>query len=68
VAGNLQTIGQLAKRHLFTETQIRWWVKNAASNGLAPAIQRVGARVLIDEDQLTGWLERQTRRRQGGDA
>lgn len=68
MAGNLQTIAQLAKRHLFTETQIRWWIKNASSNGLLPAIQRVGAKILVDEDKLTDWVEQQARRRQGGDA
>lgn len=63
---NLQTIGQLAKRYPFTETQCRWWIKNAATNGLAPAIERVGSRVLVDADQLEAWLTGQ--RKTGGDA
>lgn len=68
MARNLQTIGQLAKRHPWTETQCRWWVKNAATNGLAHAIERVGSRVLIDENQLKAWVAGQAERKVGGAA
>jgi len=69
VGRNLQTVAQLAKGSLYTEAQCRWWIFNAERNGLAPAIERAGNRVLIDAEKFADWRRRKdAERHQGGDA
>ena len=59
----LQTIAGVAAAGPFTANQLRWYVFNAADNGLAPAVVRVGRRVYIDTDELDNWIERQNQAR-----
>ena len=56
---NLVTVAQLAKGTVYTEAQCRWWIFNAKDNGLGPAIQRAGHRVLIDRDKFADWRRSQ---------
>ncbi len=46
----------------FTEGQVRWWIHNASSNGLARAgaIVRVGRCVFLDVDAMDRWFASQT--------
>jgi hypothetical protein len=41
------------------ESQIRWLIFNAASNGMDDfkVIQRIGRRVIIDQDNWDAWIE-----------
>jgi hypothetical protein len=54
----LKTVAQFADDTPFTEAQIRWWIFNADTNGLAPAFVRVGRRVYIDTEAFDAWLDR----------
>jgi len=58
---NLQTVADFAKDGPFTENQLRWWIFQAANNGLARcgAICRVGRRVYLDVDAFDRWLTEQ---------
>lgn len=56
---NLVTVAQLAKDTIYTEAQCRWWIFNARENGLAPAIQRAGHRILIDREKFAEWRNSQ---------
>lgn len=62
---NLQSVAQFCAEGPFTENQIRWWIFNAASNGLAgaEALVRVGRRVYIDVDGFERWLTAQNAER-----
>lgn len=42
-----------------TESALRAMIFNADSNGLAPAIKRVGRRVLIDVERFWAWVDGQ---------
>lgn len=55
----LRTVKAFASESPFTEAQIRWWIFNAESNGLAPALVRIGRRIYIDVDQFDAWIDRQ---------
>lgn len=48
----------------FTEAMLRWWIFNAAANGLteAGAIVRIGRAIWIDVDRFDEWIDSQ----QGG--
>lgn len=61
---NLQTVAALAAASPFSENSLRWFVFNAATNGLADcdAIVRVGRRVYLDVDQFEVWIEAQQHR------
>jgi hypothetical protein len=58
---NLRSVAQHAAGGPFTQNQLRWWIFNAASNGLAEAgaVVRVQGRVYIDVDRFDYWIERQ---------
>ena len=58
---NLQTVPNFAAGGPFTEGQVRWYVFQSESNGLAAAgaIVRVGRRVYIDVDKCEAWIDRQ---------
>lgn len=58
---NLKTVAQFAGDTPFTEAQIRWWIFNANSNGLASAFVRLGRRVYIDTDAFDTWLDQGTK-------
>jgi hypothetical protein len=56
---NLRTVRQLAEEcPAFSQASIRWAIFHAQRNGLAPALVRVGRRVLIDKASFATWLER----------
>ncbi len=42
-----------------TESALRALIFNADRNGLAPAIRRVGRRVLVDVDAFWAWVNNQ---------
>jgi len=58
---NLKTVPNFAAESPFTEGQIRWFIFNAQSNGLAAAaaVVRVGRRVYLDGDKFETWIDRQ---------
>lgn len=58
---NLTTVSKLAANSPFTEAQIRWWIFQADSNGLAAhkAVVRIGRRVYIDTDAFDRWVDAQ---------
>ena len=58
---NLKAVTPFAVESPFSENQIRWWIFNAATNGLSAqdAIIRVGRRVYIDVDAFDRWIEAQ---------
>jgi hypothetical protein len=45
----------------FTEPMLRYYILNAHKNGLAPALRRIGRKVLIRRDLFINWLEQQSR-------
>lgn len=48
----------------FSEDGIRHLVRQAATNGLAPHIRRLGAKVLVHEPGFLAWIEAQPNQRQ----
>lgn len=52
------TIQQLAEsnRHPFTMGQIRSWLNERSSNGLALCIRKIGKRLYIREDLFYKWV------------
>lgn len=57
----LETVTQFADAGPFTEAQLRWFIFNEASNGLAAhgAIVRIGRRVYIDREAFDRWIDAQ---------
>ncbi len=57
----LKTVSAFADDSPFTEAQVRWWIFNAATNGLQSlgAVVRIGRRVYIDTDAFDSWIETQ---------
>lgn len=57
----LRSVSQFASEHPFTEPQLRWWIFQAAHNGMsdAGAIVRLGRRVYIDADGFERWIASQ---------
>jgi hypothetical protein len=57
----VQTVAAFAAAGPFTQNQLRWWIFNAATNGLADAgaIVRVQRRIYIDVDRFGDWIESQ---------
>lgn len=45
-----------AKRPTFTEYSLRHYIRNAHRNGLAPAVKRLGRKILVNEDAFIAWL------------
>ena len=58
---NLQSVAQFSATTPFSTDQLRWWIFNAASNGLgaAGAVIRIGRRVYIDVDAFDSWITQQ---------
>lgn len=55
---NLRTVKQIADEcPAVTIGQLRWWIFNAESNGMAVALVRIGGRVYIDVDAFNSWME-----------
>ena len=58
---NLRTVAAFASesKGAFTEAQVRWWILNAESNGMAKAgvILRIGKRVYIDPEAFDRWVQ-----------
>ncbi len=48
---------------IFTDDGIRHLVRNAATNGLAPHIRRLGKKVLVNEPGFMAWIEAQPNQR-----
>lgn len=58
VAESLRSVAQLADQlPAFDEPAIRRLIFHAEENGLAPAIFRIGRRVLIDVGLFNQWIE-----------
>lgn len=57
------TIKQIADdpKFCFSNAMLRYYIINAHKNGLAPAIRRLGRKVLIRRDLFVDWLENQSR-------
>lgn len=58
---DLKTVAGFADGSPFTEAQVRWWIFNEQSNGLAAhgAVVRIGRRVYIDTAAFDRWIESQ---------
>lgn len=58
------TVKQIADdpRFCFTVPMLRYYLLHAHSNGLAPALRRVGRKILIRRDLFIDWLEKQARK------
>jgi hypothetical protein len=57
---NLRTVKQLAQEAPFTtESTIRWWIYQAARNGFAATLIKIGGRIYIDKTAFNKWLEDQ---------
>ena len=57
----LQSVAAFADGSPFTEAQVRWWIFNERTNGMADAgvIKRIGRRVYIDPEAFDAWVEAQ---------
>jgi len=60
---NLKTVPEFCAASPFTEGQVRWFIFNAHSNGLAQAdaVVRVGRRVYVDTDKFDVWVDAQNK-------
>jgi len=56
---NLKDVATFAAAAGFTQGQLRWWLFQAANNGLAAsgAIVRIGRRVYLDADRFWIWVD-----------
>lgn len=55
---NLLTVKQFAQKHpAFSESSLRYHIFHEESNGLSPAIIRVGRKILIKESAFFSWVE-----------
>jgi hypothetical protein len=61
VALTLKSVSEFADAYGFTEAQVRWWLFNRESNGLAKyaVVKRIGRRIYIDVSAFEEWLESQ---------
>jgi hypothetical protein len=57
------TVKQIADDHTFcfTVPMLRYYILHAHKNGLAPAIRRLGRKVLLRRDLFVKWLENHSR-------
>lgn len=46
-----------ASKPTFTEYSLRHYIRNAHLNGLAPAVKRVGRKILVNESAFVAWLD-----------
>jgi hypothetical protein len=59
---DLLSVAQFANETNFTEPQLRWWIFNAANNGMDAhkVVVRIGARrVYIDPAAFDRWIDGQ---------
>ena len=58
---NLRTVKQVVERNpgVLTEAVVRWWIFNAAKNGLGGAVVRIGRRVYLDQPAFDSWIASQ---------
>ena len=61
---NLKTVPQFVAGTPFTEGQVRFWIFDAARNGLADCegVVRVGRRVYVDVAGFERWIDSQQQR------
>jgi hypothetical protein len=61
---NLKTVSEFADSSPFTEGQLRFWIFEAARNGMdeVGAVVRVGRRIYIDTAAFDRWIDRQNPR------
>ena len=61
MARKLKTVSAFSDGSPFTEAQVRWWIFNAAHNGMAEhgVTVRIGKRVYIDTDAFDAWIDAQ---------
>lgn len=52
-----ERLNQGAAKPTFTINSIRHLVRESPRNGLAPAVRRLGRKVVIDEVAFRAWLE-----------
>lgn len=59
-----RTVKELANdpQLCFTEPMIRYYILHAGTNGLAPAIRKIGRKIVLRRDLVISWLEKQVRR------
>lgn len=64
MARSLRTVAQFAGQTPFTEPQLRWWIFNAATNGMRQhrVIVRIGRRIYLDPEAFDRWLDAQNTR------
>lgn len=57
----LSRVSAFARENGFTEPQVRWWIFQASTNGLAEAgaLVRIGRAVFIRADKFAEWIEAQ---------
>ena len=57
----LKTVAAFAADGPWSESQVRWWIFNAANNGLQAqgGVIRIGRRVYIDTDAFDRWIDSQ---------
>ena len=60
-----RTVKQLASdpAFCFTVPMLRYYLLHAHSNGLGPAVRRIGRKVLIRRDLFIEWIEKQSNKR-----
>lgn len=46
----------------FSVPMLRYYILHAHKNGLAPALRRIGRKILIRRDLFIEWIEKQSRR------
>jgi hypothetical protein len=52
------TIRQTVEKYpFFTENSLRWHLFNRGTNGLAPAVMKIGKKILIDDEKFTTWID-----------
>lgn len=66
----LQSVKDFAARGPFSESQLRWYIHQAESNGLADAgaLVRVGRRIYLSPQGFDLWITRQNSDRQKFDS
>jgi hypothetical protein len=53
------TVKQAAEKYpAFGERALRYLIFTRSRNGLAPAVRKVGKKVLLDESAFVAWIER----------
>lgn len=58
------TIKQIADdpTFCFSVPMLRYYILHSHKNGLAPALRRVGRKIIIRRDLFIEWIEKQSRR------